>query len=375
MTVPFLDLNRMHEQLQPQLDEAYLRVMKNGWFILGDEVNAFEKEFSDYCNADHCVAVGNGLDALALTLRAMDIGPGDEVLLPAHTFIATALAVSMSGATPVLIDVSADSPLIDPRQLENAISSVTKAIIAVHLYGEPADMDPIMAVAEKHGLKVIEDAAQAHGARYKNRRTGSIGHAACFSFYPGKNLGALGDGGAVTTNDPQLAERLRMLRNYGSRTKYLHEAQGVNSRLDELQAAFLRVKLQHLDEWNERRNIIAEKLSSSLRDLPGLQLPRIAEDSSAVWHLYVVRHPARDALVESLSDRGIQCQIHYPQCVPDTPAYADGIEGADRAIFSRRWAADCFSLPIDPYLTDQEVEEVIVAVRDVVRAHADNTCS
>ena len=235
------------------LDAAFQRVMESGWYILGHEVEAFEEEFAAYCEARHCIGVGNGLEALHLIMRAMDIGPGDEVIVPSNTYIATWLAVSYTGATPVPVEPDERTCNIDPTRIEAAVTSRTKAILAVHLYGQPADMDPIGEIAARHGLKVIEDAAQAHGARYKGRRTGSLGDAAGFSFYPGKNLGAMGDGGAITTSDGELAGRLRMLRNYGSRVKYVNEEVGFNSRLDELQAALLRVKLRMLDEWNTRR--------------------------------------------------------------------------------------------------------------------------
>ncbi|MDP2752964.1 MAG: DegT/DnrJ/EryC1/StrS family aminotransferase, partial [Nitrospirota bacterium] len=252
MKIPFLDLRAAYLELAPELDEAYHRVMQSGWFILGAEVDAFENEFADYCDAKQCVGVGNGLEALHLILRAMDIGPGDEVIVPSNTYIATWLAVSYAGATPVAVEPDRRTFNLDSARIEAAITPRTRAIIAVHLYGQPADMDPIIEIARRHNLRVIEDAAQAHGARYKGRRAGSLGDAAGFSFYPGKNLGALGDGGAVTTDDETLAGRIRVLRNYGSSIKYHNELKGYNSRLDELQAAFLRVKLKHLDTWNAR---------------------------------------------------------------------------------------------------------------------------
>ena len=256
-TVSFLDLATLHLSIRPQLDAAYTRVMDSGWFIAGPELDAFESEFARYCDVEHCVGVGNGLDAIHLLLRACGIGPGDEVLVPSNTFIATWLAVTQCGATPVPVEPLVATHNIDPALLEAHITTKTRAIIPVHLYGQPADMDPINAVAEKHNLVVIEDAAQAQGARYKGRRVGSLGHAAATSFYPGKNLGALGDGGAVLTSDAHIAKKIRQLRNYGSEVKYQHQVQGYNSRLDEMQAAFLRVKLSTLDAWNDRRRQIA----------------------------------------------------------------------------------------------------------------------
>src|SRR5664280_2839469 len=253
MKVPFLELKPAYNELRDELDAAYHRVMDSGWYLLGNEIESFETGFAKYCEAGHCVAVGNGLDALHLILRAYDIGAGDEVIVPTNTFIATWLAVSYAGATPVPVEPDKATYNINPAKIEAAITGKTKAIMPVHLYGQPADMDPILEIADKYRIKVIEDAAQAHGARYKKKRVGGLGDAAGFSFYPGKNLGAFGDGGAVTTNDPIIAEKVRQLSNYGSQVKYSHNIKGFNSRLDEIQAALLRVKLRHLDEWNARR--------------------------------------------------------------------------------------------------------------------------
>jgi len=266
--VPFLDLKAPHIELRAELEAAQDRVINSGWLILGQEVAAFEREFAAYCEAEHCIGVGNGLEALHLILRAFGIGAGHEVIVPSNTYIATWLAVTQAGATPIPVEPDERTYNLDPARIEAAITPRTKAILPVHLYGQPADMDPINAIAARHGLKVIEDAAQAHGARYKGRRTGGLGHAAGFSFYPGKNLGALGDGGAVVTNDSQLADTLRVLRNYGSRVKYHNEVQGYNSRLDELQAAFLREKLKRLDDWNARRQAIAARYLAHLSPLP-----------------------------------------------------------------------------------------------------------
>ena len=311
-TIPFLDLKQPYSELKEELDCAYQRVMNSGWYIHGTELKAFESEFADYCNVKYCIGVGNGLDALHLILRAMDIGEDDEVIVPSNTFIATWLAVSYAGATPVPVEPDEKTYNIDPSKIEAAITEKTKAIMPVHLYGQPADMDPILKIAARHHLRVIEDAAQAHGARYKGKRTGGLGDAAGFSFYPGKNLGAFGDGGAVTTNDSTLVERVRRLSNYGSQVKYAHEVKGFNSRLDELQAALLRVKLRKLDEWNERRRQIADQYLQKLSARDYLILPHVPPWAEPVWHLFVVRTPERDCLQKYLTDSGIQTLIHYP---------------------------------------------------------------
>lgn len=326
MRTPFLDLRSINARHRTELHKALDRILDSGWLILGDNVAAFENEFAKYCEARHAIGVGNGLDALFLVLRAWNIGVGDEVLVPANTFIATWLAVSNSGATPVAVEPDPTTYNIDPAKLEAAITPRTRAIIAVHLFGQPADMDAIRAVAVRHGLKVLEDAAQAHGARYKGRRIGSLGDAAAFSFYPGKNLGALGDGGAITTDDDQLAEHLHALRNYGSSIKYVHQIKGFNSRLDELQAAFLRVKLPQLDTDNARRSRIAAAYQEGLRE-SGLILTGVPAWSEPVWHLFVVRTPDRDALQAHLARAGIGTLIHYP-----LPPQATGLR-------SRCWGA------------------------------------
>src|SRR5262245_46017336 len=281
--VPFLDLKDTYLEIKDELDAAYQRVMNSGWYILGEEVTAFEKEFAEYCGARHCVGVGNGLEALQLILRAMGIGPGDEVIVPANTYIATWLAVSNAGATVVPVEPDERTFNLDPELIKAAITPKTKAILPVHLYGQPADMDPINEIARRRGLRVIEDAAQAHGACYRNRRAGSLGDAAGWSFYPTKNLGAYGDAGAVTTDDDALADRVRLLRNYGSVSKYYNEEKGINSRLDELQAAFLRVRLKYLAEWNRRRGRIAARYLEELRETD-LILPAVCEGAEPVWH-------------------------------------------------------------------------------------------
>lgn len=363
MKVPFLDLGAAYFELKPELDEAYLRCMASGWYILGQEVDAFEKEFAAYCQVDHCIGVGNGLDALHLILLGYGVGPGDEVIVPANTYIATWLAVSYTGAKPVPVEPDERTFNIDPEKIEAAITDRTRAIMAVHLYGQPADMDPINAIAAKHGLKVIEDSAQAHGARYKGRRVGTLGDASGFSFYPGKNLGAQGDAGAVVTNDPVLADRIRVLRNYGSRVKYQNEVIGYNSRLDELQAALLRVKLKYLDEWNARRSVIAARYLEELRDT-GLSLPWVPEWAEPAWHLFVVRSPDRNKLQSDLSDLGVGTLIHYPIPPHISGAYAEQFHG-QRFGLSERLAETVLSLPMGPHLTPEQFNATVVALRSV----------
>ncbi|MCX8089433.1 MAG: DegT/DnrJ/EryC1/StrS family aminotransferase [Verrucomicrobiae bacterium] len=362
MKVPFLELRPTYEELRAEMDAAYRRVMESGFYLFGGELDAFEREYAAYCGAKHCIGVGNGLDALHLILRALEIGPGDEVIVPSQTFIATWLAVSYAGATPVPVEVDPRTANLAPERLEAAVGPRTRAILPVHLYGQPADMDAIRAVAQKHGLKVIEDNAQASGARYKGRRTGALGDAAGHSFYPGKNLGAFSDAGAVTTHDDALAERVRALRNYGSRRKYVHDLKGFNSRMDELQAAFLRAKLRRLDEWNERRRRIAARYLEALRGVPGLILPHVPDWAEPVWHLFVVRHPERDRLQQKLAEAGVGTLIHYPVPPHLSGAYADG--GWKRGAFpiAESLADTVLSLPMGPHLTEAQVEAVIGAV-------------
>jgi dTDP-4-amino-4,6-dideoxygalactose transaminase len=366
-TVPFLDLRAAYLELRNELDAAYHRVMNSGSYILGEEVERFESEFAAYCESAHCVGVASGLDALTLGLRALGIGPGDEVIVPSHTFIATWLAVSHAGATPVPVEPDERSYNIDPGRIEATITPRTRALVPVHLYGQPADLDPILDIARRHGLTVIEDAAQAHGARYKGKRIGGHGDAAAWSFYPGKNLGAFGDGGAVTTNDPKLAERLRVLRNYGSRVKYVNEVQGFNSRLDPVQAAFLRVKLRHLDAWNDRRRVIAANYLEALSET-SLSLPWVPNWAEPVWHLFVVRSRDRDALQTRLSEVGIGSQIHYPIPPHEQQAYiVEGGEGANLPIASSL-ADQVLSLPIGPHLSLEHLPELMRKIVGAVSA-------
>ncbi|MBX3678152.1 MAG: DegT/DnrJ/EryC1/StrS family aminotransferase [Rhodocyclaceae bacterium] len=364
MKVPFLDLLSIHQELKVPLTEAFERVLASGQYLLGPELAGFEREFAAYAEVSYCVGVGSGLDALHLLLKAYGIGPGDEVLVPSNTFIATWLAVTQTGATPVPVDPVPSTYNIAPDAMAAAVTTRTRAIIPVHLFGQPADMDAINAVARQHGLVVIEDAAQAHGARYKGRRVGGLGDAAAFSFYPGKNLGALGDGGAVLTNDAAIADTVRRLRNYGSLVKYEHELLGYNTRLDELQAAFLRVKLARLDDWNWRRNAVATQYSARLEG-SGLYLPVVPEWAEPVWHLYVVRSSRREALRAHLDRRGVSTLIHYPIPAHLQTCYAS-CHGCSLPV-AETLAAEMLSLPMSPFLSGEEVDAVVDAIREFLQ--------
>lgn len=366
MKVPFTDFLSPYEELKTELDEAYARFMKSGWYVLGKEVEAFEQEYAAYCGAKHCVGVANCLDAMHLVLRAWDIGPGDEVIVPSNTYIATWLAISHAGATPVPVEPDSKTYNIDPALVEAAITPRTKAIMPVHLYGQTADMDPIMEIARRRRLKVLEDAAQSQGARCRGRIAGSLGDAAGHSFYPTKNLGAFGDGGAVTTNDAELADKVRTLRNYGSKKRYYNEIAGYNSRLDELQAAFLRIKLKHLDEWNARRTRIAKFYLSEF-SLPDSKLvvPHVPEWPEPVWHLFVVRHPQRDALQQRLTEAGVGTLIHYPVPPHLSGAYAAHFPSA-RLPIAEQLASTLLSLPIGPHLKEADAGVVARAVQSAV---------
>lgn len=341
---------------------AYRRVIESGWYILGQEVEAFEQEWAAYCGVKHCIGVANGLDALHLILRALGIGPGDEVIVPSNTFIATWLAVSHAGATPVPVEPDPMTHNLDPSRIEASVTPRTKAIMPVHLYGLPAEMDRIAQIAVEHGLKVVEDAAQAHGALYRGRRCGGLANAAAFSFYPGKNLGAMGDGGAVTTDDEVLADRVRVLRNYGSRVKCQNEVKGFNSRLDPLQAAFLRVKMRHLDDWNRRRAGAAEKYLRSLADAPVLALPAVPKWTQPAWHLFVVRHPRRDELRAALDSAGVETLIHYPVPPHRSGAYSDLAGRLGPLPIAERLADTVLSLPMGPHLTHYQLQSVSEAI-------------
>jgi dTDP-4-amino-4,6-dideoxygalactose transaminase len=360
--VPFLDVQAATAEIRIGLDEAIGRVLASGSYVLGPEVEAFERSFATYVGTAQCVGVGTGLDAIELALRALGVHAGDEVIVPSNTYIATWLAVSHLGARVVPVEPILETYNLDPARVEAAITPRTRAIVAVHLYGQPADMDALRAIASAHGLRLIEDAAQAHGAACHGRRVGSLGHAAAWSFYPAKNLGALGDAGAVTTDDPIIADRVRVLRNYGSRTKYVNEVRGVNSRLDELQAALLSVKLRLLDEWNRRRARVAQRY---LAELVGtsLALPAVPPWATPAWHLFVVRSTARDRLQRHLAAQGIQTLIHYPTPPHLQAAYADLGLGDGALPIAEQIHRECLSLPMGPHLSDDQVDEVIAAVR------------
>jgi dTDP-4-amino-4,6-dideoxygalactose transaminase len=363
--IPFLDLGAAYKELKTDIDASIQRVLNSGWYILGPEVDAFEAEWAEYCDAAHSVGLANGLDALILALRALEIGQGDEIIVPSNTYIATWLAVSAVGAIPVPVEPDPITYNIDPLRIESAITPNTKVILPVHLYGQPSDLDPILSLARKYGLRVVEDAAQCHGARYKGKRIGGHGDVVCWSFYPGKNLGALGDGGAITTNSEELAERIRTLRNYGSRVKYVNEVKGSNSRLDPVQAAVLRVKLKHLDDWNKRRARIAALYSRELAET-GITTPRVPDWADPAWHLYVVQHTDRDAFQNKLNVKGISTLIHYPIPPHLQQAYVGDKFVAGNFPIAEGVAMQMLSLPIGPQLSYQDANSVIYAIKELV---------
>ncbi len=353
--IPFLDLRQSTQELRPQIDRAMGRVLDAGRFVQGAEVEAFENEFAEYCGAPYCVGVGSGLDALTLLLRAHDIGAGDEVIVPSNTYIATWLAVSAVGARVIPVEPDPVTYNLDPNLVEAAFGPHTRAILAVHLYGQTAAMEALNEIAQRHGVPLLADAAQAHGASLG-------GYSSAFSFYPSKNLGALGDGGAVVTADFAVAERVRLLGNYGSRKKYVNDVRGVNSRLDPLQAAVLRVKLKCLDEWNQRRLEIALQYLDQLDGIPDLVLPTVADGCDTVWHLFALRHPQRDWLARQLAQEEIGTMIHYPVPPHLSEAYRDAGYGHGSFPIAERMAADELSLPLHPHLTEEQVEEIIGSV-------------
>lgn len=366
--IAFLDLAAINARFSGEFDAAFRRVLNRGQWVLGPEVEAFEQEFAAYCGCRHAVGVANGMQALELVVRAWKIGPGDEVIVPANTFIATWLAVTAVGATVVPIDPNESTQNIDVGRIALAITARTRAVILVHLYGRPASFDGVRELAQRHGLRVLEDAAQAHGAAWRGARVGGLADAAAFSFYPAKNLGALGDAGAITTNDASLDEALRKLRNYGGLRRYEHESLGCNSRLDEIQAAMLRIKLRRLDADNARRAVIADRYSRELSGVPSLQVP--AADPShgqSVWHLYVVRHPQRDQIAQNLTSIGISTHVHYP-CPPyRQQAYTGMAHLAHTLPVTERLHREVLSLPMGPTMSDAEVSRVIAGVREVCR--------
>jgi dTDP-4-amino-4,6-dideoxygalactose transaminase len=361
-SVPFLDLARQHAGLQPELSDAIGAVIDASAFILGPDVAAFEREWAEFCEADFAVGVNSGTAAIELSLECLGIGPGDEVIAPANTFVATVFPVMRSGATPVLVDCDPATALVDLDAVEAAMTPRTKAILPVHLYGQPADLGPLLELADRHGVHVVEDACQSHGARYGDRRVGTFGATGCFSFYPGKNLGALGDGGAIVTNDGDLAERLRHARDLGQRQKYDHVAAGRNERLDTIQAAALRVKLAHLDDWNEQRRRAADYYRELLADTE-LILPEIASGREPVWHLYVVRHDDRDGLRAALDEAGVQTGLHYPRPVHLQDACAGLGYGPGSFPAAEDWSTRGLSLPMFPELERDEQEAVAAAIR------------
>jgi dTDP-4-amino-4,6-dideoxygalactose transaminase len=362
--VPFLDLKSQCQVLKAELAPQFDEVLSSAAFIQGPQVARFEEAFARYCGTKHAIGVANGTDALHLALRALGVGPGDEVITAANTFVATTEAITAAGASVVLVDMDPASYTIDPNQVEAAITPRTRAVIPVHLYGQPAEMDAIMDIARRRGLRVIEDACQAHGAWYKGHRAGSIGDVGCFSFYPGKNLGAYGDAGGVTTNDDEIAARLRLLANHGSKVKYQHEIEGFNSRLDTLQAVVLNAKLARLDAWNDARRARAAQYAAAL-ERSGVTTQRVV-NSDHVWHLYVIQTEARDAMIEALKARGIATGIHYPYPVHLTPAYAYLGKGPGSYPHAERAAARILSLPMFPELTEEQADYVAKAIREAV---------
>ena len=354
--IPILELKSTYLELQDKIDAAVARAVASGWYIGGPEVDSFERAFAKFVGTEHCVTVGNGLDALTLSLMAYDIGPGDEVLIPSHTFIATWLAVSRVGATIVPVEPDESTFNLDLNQVHQLVTPRTKAIIPVHLYGRPVDMDQLAEVARKYKLTIIEDAAQAHGAKFHGKRVGAFGNPAAWSFYPGKNLGAFGDGGAVTTDDAELARRVRMLGNYGSSEKYVHEFQGINSRLDPVQAAILEVKLSALDQWNERRKEISNHYRDAFESA-GLIVQKYGDEVESSNHLFVIRHAARDLLAKNLLEAGVQTLVHYPTACRDQPAYA--ASGLPPTPVATKLSKEVLSLPIGPHFSATQISTVV----------------
>jgi dTDP-4-amino-4,6-dideoxygalactose transaminase len=364
--IPLVDLKAQYAAIKPEVDAAMQTVMDSTAFINGPQVRSFEESYAAFCGARHAVGVQSGTSALHLALMACDIGPGDEVIVPSMTFIATAEMIGRTGARPVFADVDLRTCNLDAGSLERAITPRTKAVIVVHLYGQPAEMDPILAVAQRHGLRVIEDAAQAHGAEYRGRRAGTLGDVATFSFYPGKNLGAYGDAGAVVTNDDRIAEEVRLLRNHGRRSKYTHEREGFNYRLDTLQAAVLEVKLRHLEAWNAARRRIADLYRQHLAGLP-VELPHEAEHLRSVYHLFVIRVQNRDRILAHMTENGIGAGVHYPVALHMQPAYDFlGYRPEDLPV-SRAAGETVLSLPIYPEMTEAQVEQVAATLSEVLR--------
>jgi len=353
-----MDLAALHAPIQKEIERRISALVSASSFVLGPAVESFEAKFAEYCEARFAIGCNSGTSAIHLALAALDIGPGDEVITVSHTFVGTVWGILYCGATPVFADIDPDSMTMNSAQIEQLVTHRTRAIVPVHLYGQPVDMSPVLSVARKHGLYVIEDAAQAHGARYRGRRVGSLGHMACFSFYPGKNLGAWGEAGAVVTSVPELAQRLRRLRDHGQPQRYHHAELGYNYRMDAIQGAVLEVKLGHLDRWNARRAELAQAYREALADVPGLRLPACREQTESVHHLYVVRHQRRDALAGEMAARGIATGLHYPQPVHRQPGVTAGDAQTSDLPETDGVAATCLSLPMCPTLSDRQVREV-----------------
>lgn len=363
-TIPFVDLAAQYRRYKDELDNAIKTTIDATSFIGGPANTRFEAEFAKYCGAKHCIGVANGTDALYLILRGLGITAGDEVIVPANTFIATAEAVTMTGARPVFVDIEESTSLIDVKKIEAACTAKTKAIMPVHLYGQLAEMNAISAIAEKRGLVIVEDSAQAHGAEEHGKKAGGFGRATGFSFYPGKNLGAYGDAGAVVTSDTELAEKIRKTANHGRAEKFGHEFAGVNSRLDGIQGAILEVKLKHLNTWIEERRRAAKRYTEMLKDVPGVIVPGVREDKAHVWHLYVIRTKDRDGLKKHFGERNIQCGIHYPTPLHQLPAYADLGYKTGAFPVSEKVAPEILSLPIFPEITEEQQHRVVSAIKE-----------
>jgi dTDP-4-amino-4,6-dideoxygalactose transaminase len=364
MIVPFVDLKAQYRTIAAEVEAAMNRVVADADFILGADVDGFEQEFARFCEAENAVGLDSGTSALELALRAYGIGDGDEVITASHTFIATAAAISYTGARPILVDIDRDTYSIDPEQIEAAITRRTKAIVPVHLYGQPADLEPILSIARKHNLIVIEDACQAHGARYKGKSVGALGDVGCFSFYPGKNLGAYGDAGMVVTNSKEIADKIRLLRNYGQPQKYQHVMMGYNRRLDSLQAAVLRAKLPHLDDWNAARRRAAKLYDEMLEGVGEVRTPYCAEESAHVYHLYVIQHPRRDQLLQYLKDHGVYGGLHYPTPVHLQPCYEHLNKPLGSLPVTEAIASRVISLPMFAEITEEQINYVCDCIRD-----------
>ncbi len=365
ISYPYLDLKSLYLRVKPEVDEAMMKTMNSGYYVLGKEVEQFEEAFAAYIGVKFCVGVGNGLDAIRLSLMALDIGPGDEVIIPANTYIATALAISEVGATPVLVEPNPLTYNIDPQKIEEKITKKTKVILPVHLYGQPADMTAILKIAKKYHLQVIEDNAQAHGAEWRGKKTGSFGVLSATSFYPGKNLGAFGDGGAVTTNSLALAKKVRYLANYGQKIKYINLYKGINSRLDEVQAAALKVKLPYLNEWNQERREIALQYGEALRELPDIQLPVADKYATPVWHIYPILIKKRDLVREELAKDGVQTLIHYPLPMHFQKAYPEWAKYKNHLPITEKIHREELSLPLFPGMKKAHFEQVIKSLRKI----------